>query len=238
RYRAAASRGVRWMLAMQNDDGGWAAFDRTKDRRWMEHVPFADHNAMIDPPTADITARVLEMYGRLGMTADRSEFQSALKFIWQEQEVDHCWYGRWGVNYLYGTWQVLVGLQAIGEPMNHPRAQAAADWIESVQQSNGGWGETPRSYDEPELRGQGPTTPSQTAWALMGLMAAGRTDSDAVRDGVGYLLKTQNADGTWDEPTYTGTGFPRVFYLRYHLYRISFPLMALGRYAARLRIED
>lgn len=231
----AIRRAARWVLGMQCKNGGWAAFDADNTRELLTQVPFADHNAMIDPPTADITARVLEMYGRLGMSANHPEFQKALDFIWQDQQPDHCWYGRWGVNYLYGTWQVLVGLEAIGESMTDPRTQRAADWLEQVQQPDGGWGETAQSYDEPELRGQGPTTPSQTAWALMGLMAAGRTDSVAVARGIEYLLASQKSDGTWDEPWFTGTGFPRVFYLRYHLYRIYFPLMALGRFAERTR---
>ncbi|MCA9090521.1 MAG: squalene--hopene cyclase [Planctomycetaceae bacterium] len=234
---AAMRRAARWVLGMQCKNGGWAAFDADNDRELLTQVPFADHNAMIDPPTADITARTLEMYGRLGLTAEHPEFQKALDFIWSDQQPDNCWYGRWGVNYIYGTWQVLVGLKEIGEPMDDPRAQAAADWLVNAQQDDGGWGETPRSYDEPELRGQGPTTPSQTAWALMGLLAAGRENSKAVRNGIDYLIRTQNSDGTWDEPWFTGTGFPRVFYLRYHLYRISFPLMALGRYAEAMKSD-
>jgi squalene-hopene/tetraprenyl-beta-curcumene cyclase len=228
-------RAVEWVLGMQCRNGGWAAFDADNTRELLTQVPFADHNAMIDPPTADITARVLEMCGQLGMSADHPDFQRALAFIWSDQHPDGCWYGRWGVNYLYGTWQVLVGLEAIGQPMDDPRVQKAADWLVRCQQPDGGWGETARSYDEPELRGQGPSTPSQTAWALMGLLAAGRLHSAAVRRGVEYLLSTQKADGTWDEHWFTGTGFPRVFYLKYHYYRIYFPLMALGRYRRMLR---
>ena len=230
----AIQRGVHWLLAMQSRDGGWGAFDADNTRELLTRVPFADHNAMIDPPTADISARVLESLGRLGIQ-EHPAIDRALTFIWREQESDHAWYGRWGVNYLYGTWQVVVGLTAIGVPAHDSRIQAAADWLERCQQANGGWGESAQSYDEPALRGQGPCTPSQTAWALMGLMAAGRTNSDAVRRGVHYLLETQRPDGTWDETEFTGTGFPKVFYLRYHLYRISFPLMALGRYRRLLR---
>jgi squalene-hopene/tetraprenyl-beta-curcumene cyclase len=229
---AAMRRGVRWTMAMQSRNGGWAAFDADNDREILTRVPFADHNAMIDPPTADITARVLEMFGRLGLQSRDPAFERALKFIWDEQEPDHCWYGRWGVNYIYGTWQVLVGLKEFGIPPEDARMQAAARWLKDHQQTNGGWGETPRSYDEPHLRGTGPTTPSQTAWALLGLMAVGETGSPAVTRGIDYLLNTQSEAGTWDEEEYTGTGFPRVFYLRYHLYRHYFPLMALGRYAA------
>lgn len=229
---AALRRGVCWTMAMQSRNGGWAAFDANNDREILTRVPFADHNAMIDPPTADITARVLEMFGRLGLRNRGPLFEKALKFIWDEQEPDHCWYGRWGVNYLYGTWQVLVGLTEFGIPCEDARIQAAARWLKEKQQPDGGWGETARSYDEPELRGVGPTTPSQTAWALMGLMAAGEARSPAVQRGIDYLVRQQTAEGTWQEAEFTGTGFPRVFYLRYHLYRHYFPLMALGRYAA------
>ena len=225
----AIRRGVNWMLAMQCQNGGWGAFDADNTRELFTRVPFADHNAMIDPPTADITARVLEMFGRIGVMDD-PRLDRALSFVWNDQEPDHAWYGRWGVNYIYGTWQCLVGLTAIGVAPHDVRLQKAADWLEQHQQSSGGWGETALSYDDPALRGSGPATASQTAWALMGLMAAGRTNSEVVRRGVEYLISTQNSDGTWDEAEFTGTGFPKVFYLRYHLYRISFPLMALGRY--------
>lgn len=232
---AALQRGARWMLGMQCANGGWGAFDRDNDRELLTRVPFADHNAMIDPPTADITARVLEMLGRLGFDPDHPSVQRGLDFVWQEQERDHAWYGRWGVNYIYGTWQVLVGLREIGVSAGDPRMRSAAHWLKDSQQANGGWGETPESYDRPELRGQGPTTASQTAWALLGLMAAGEAHSPAVRRGVAYLISTQQQDGSWNEEWFTGTGFPRVFYLRYHLYRIYFPLMALARYARATR---
>lgn len=232
---ASIRRAVKWTAAMQSRNGGWGAFDADNDREILTRVPFADHNAMIDPPTADITARVLEMYGRLGVRGGEAMFERALRFIWDEQENDHCWVGRWGVNYLYGTWQVLVGLTEFGVQESDVRLQAAARWLKEKQQPGGGWGETPRSYDEPSLRGVGNPTPSQTAWALMGLMAVGEHRSTAVQNGIRYLLNTQKDDGTWDEPEFTGTGFPRVFYLRYHLYRHYFPLMALGRYAALCR---
>jgi squalene-hopene/tetraprenyl-beta-curcumene cyclase len=228
---AAIRRGVKWTLAMQSRSGGWGAFDADNDRELLTRVPFADHNAMIDPPTADITARVLEMFGRLGVESDHPVVERAKAFVWQDQQPDHCWYGRWGVNYIYGTWQVIVGLTRVGVSARDPRLQAAADWLKAHQQEDGGWGETPRSYDEPQLRGEGPATASQTAWALMGLIEAGQSDSEAVRRGVEYLLSTQKDDGTWDEEPFTGTGFPRVFYLRYHMYRLYFPLMALARYS-------
>lgn len=227
----AIARGETWMLAMQNDDGGWGAFDRNNNREFLCRIPFADHNAMIDPSSPDITARVLEALAALGRKPDFAPIQRGLAYIRQTQEADGSWFGRWGVNYIYGTWQVLVGLNAVGVPANDPAVKAGAAWLVATQQPCGGWGETPASYDDPALKGQGTPTPSQTAWALLGLMAAGLHDSPAVRRGIAYLMETQNPDGTWDEPEYTGTGFPRVFYLRYHYYRIYFPLMALARYA-------
>jgi squalene-hopene/tetraprenyl-beta-curcumene cyclase len=230
----AIRRGLRWILTMQSRDGGWGAFDADNTREIFTRVPFADHNAMIDPSTADLTARMLEMLADVGLASDHTSIRRALSFVWSEQESDGAWYGRWGVNYLYGTWQVLVGLVAIGVSPDDLRIRRAAEWLKAKQQGIGGWGETAQSYDDPSLRGSGPATASQTAWALMGLMAAGETDSPEVRRGIDYLLETQRDDGTWDEPWFTGTGFPRVFYLKYHLYRIYFPLMALGRYA-RLR---
>jgi squalene-hopene/tetraprenyl-beta-curcumene cyclase len=228
--RDAVRRGTDWLLAMQNRDGGWAAFDVDIDNQVLTKVPFADHNAMLDPSCADITARVIELLGVLGHKADHPAIARGLDYLWRTQEPQGCWYGRWGVNYIYGTWQVLQGLKAIGFPMTHPAPARAADWLESVQQSCGGWGETCRSYDEPELMGTGTPTASQTAWAALGLIAAGRANSDAVRRGIQFLVQTQSADGSWDEANFTGTGFPRVFYLKYHLYRVYFPLMAISRY--------
>lgn len=225
----ALRRSIRWITAMQNRDGGWGAFDVNNDRELFTRVPFADHNAMIDPSTPDITGRVLEMYGRLGVSRKHPAVERGLEFLWKTQEPDGSWIGRWGVNYLYGTWQVLVGLNAVGISNLDHRVCRGANWLKGTQQECGGWGETPRSYDELELRGKGDPTPSQTAWALMGLCAAGEHNSEAVERGVQYLLNTQLADGTWEEGPWTGTGFPRVFYLKYHYYRIYFPLMALAR---------
>jgi squalene-hopene/tetraprenyl-beta-curcumene cyclase len=168
------------------------------------------------------------------MTTEHQVARKALEFIWKNQEPDHCWFGRWGVNYIYGTWQTLVGLMGIGIPQSDPRIRRAVAWLKTHQQDCGGWGETPASYDDPRLRGQGTPTASQTAWAILGLCAAGEVESAAVEAGVQYLLETQREDGGWDEPEYTGTGFPRVFYLRYHLYCLYFPLMALSR-VARMR---
>lgn len=231
---AAIRRGVNWLKAMQSRDGGWGAFDADNTREVFTKVPFADHNAMIDPSTADITARVLEAFARLHLPTNEPWIQKAVDFVWNDQQADHCWFGRWGVNYLYGTWQVLVGMTQLGIPMTDRRLRFAADWLKSKQHSSGGWGETAQTYDDPSLRGSGPPTASQTAWALLGLIAAGEADSEACRRGVEYLIDTQQPDGTWHETEFTGTGFPRVFYLRYHLYRHYFPLMALGRYAAAM----
>ena len=227
---AAMRRGVGWLKAMQSRDGGWGAFDADNTREVFTKVPFADHNAMIDPSTADITARVLEGLSYAGLQPHGPWLDRALNFVWNDQQSDFAWFGRWGVNYLYGTWQVLQGLVKYGISPDDPRLQRGADWILSKQHALGGWGETVASYDDPSLRGQGEPTASQTAWALLGLIAAGRADIPATRRGVEYLLSTQRPDGGWDEPQFTGTGFPRVFYLRYHYYRIYFPLMALARY--------
>ena len=234
RILAATARAEKWMLAMQNCDGGWGAFDRDNDREFLCYVPFADHNAMIDPSTPDLTARVLEALGHLGKRVGHPAVDHAVAYLRHTQEADGSWFGRWGVNYIYGTWQTLVGLTAVGMPTDDPAIVAGADWLIAYQQSNGGWGESPDSYAEPHKRGQGKTTASQTAWAVLGLIAAGRANHTAVRRGIAYLVEHQRPDGGWDETEFTGTGFPRVFYLRYHMYPIYFPLMALARYAREI----
>jgi squalene-hopene/tetraprenyl-beta-curcumene cyclase len=229
--RDAARRAVRWLLAMQNSDGGWAAFDRDINRRLLTKVPFADHNAMLDPSCPDITARVLEALGYYGYHVGDRQVDRAVAFLRRTQEPSGCWLGRWGVNYIYGTWQVLEGLASVGFDAHDPMVRRAAAWLKGVQQANGAWGESCRSYDDPSLAGQGHPTASQTAWALLGLLAADEAGSDAVRAGVDYLLATQLPEGGWHEDHFTGTGFPRVFYLKYHMYPLYFPLMALARYA-------
>ena len=192
---------------------------------------------MIDPSTPDLTGRVLESLGRLGHRLGHPAVDRAVAYMRQTQNADGSWFGRWGVNYIYGTWQSMVGLAAVGVPCDDPAIMAGANWLLAHQQTTGGWGESADTYEFPHLRGQGPTTASQTAWALLGLMAAGRADDPAVTRGIDYLLDTQEDDGTWDEPEFTGTGFPRVFYLRYHYYPIYFPLMALSQWAVQVDAE-
>jgi squalene-hopene/tetraprenyl-beta-curcumene cyclase len=230
RIDRAIERGVKWTQAMQCRNGGWGAFDKDNTRMVLQYVPYADHNAMLDPPTADITARTIEAFSLLGLPMQDPSMRRAVDFIWSLQEQDGSWFGRWGVNYLYGTWQCIQGLCTAGVPKNDPRISRAVSWLVSVQNEDGGWGETCDTYADPSLRGQGASTASQTAWALLGLISGGEAASDACYRGVQYLLRTQTHDGTWDEPWFTGTGFPRVFYLRYHYYRHYFPLWALGRY--------
>jgi squalene-hopene/tetraprenyl-beta-curcumene cyclase len=227
---------VEWMFAMQGSDGGWASFDVDNNRMIFTQIPFADHNAMLDPSTSDITARTLEMLARYGFDTAEVRVQRAIEFLKKEQEEDGAWFGRWGVNYIYGTWQVLKGLSVIGEDMDQPYVRRAADWLGSVQNPDGGWGESCETYDDPSLRGQGPSTASQTAWAVMGLISAGRVADPSVLRGVEYLIRTQQEDGSWDEEWFTGTGFPKVFYLKYHLYSKFFPVFALGMYARQLEL--
>jgi squalene-hopene/tetraprenyl-beta-curcumene cyclase len=233
--RPAVERALRWLLTMQNRNGGWAAFDRGIEREILTQVPFADHNAMLDPSCPDITARVLEALGHHGYRVGHPQVDRAITFLHATQDERGCWLGRWGVNYIYGTWQVLTGLRSVGFDMRQPLVRRAVTWLQRVQQPGGGWGETCRSYDDPSLAGQGTPTASQTAWALLGLLAAGEAHDEAVRNGIDYLLSTQQPDGSWHEEPFTGTGFPKVFYLKYHMYSLYFPLMALARYAHALR---
>jgi squalene-hopene/tetraprenyl-beta-curcumene cyclase len=229
--QSAVHRALNWLVAMQNSDGGWAAFDRNIDNEVLTKVPFADHNAMLDPSCPDVTARVLEALSHYGYRVGQKPVDVAVRFILSRQEECGAWFGRWGVNYIYGTWQVLVGLEAIGFDMNALVVRRAVRWLKEVQNADGGWGESCRSYDQPELAGCGESTASQTAWAVLGLIAAGEVESPEVRAAIEYLVGTQNADGGWTEEQFTGTGFPRVFYLKYHMYPVYFPLMALSRYA-------
>lgn len=231
RYQYDVSqRAIRWIWAMQCKNGGWASFDKDNTKMIFQNIPFADHNAMLDPPTVDITGRILEMLAAYGVNKEDPGVTRAIEFIYREQEPDGSWFGRWGVNYLYGTFLVLRGLEAMGVWNHEPQIQQAAEWIRMVQNADGGWGESCASYDNPTLRGIGVSTASQTAWAILGLLAAGDTRSDSVAKGIRWLLQHQEADGSWKEDQYTGTGFPRVFYLAYHMYRNYFPLLALTTY--------
>jgi squalene-hopene/tetraprenyl-beta-curcumene cyclase len=223
-------RGLNWMLTFQCKDGGWAAFDKDCTKNILEKVPFADHNAMLDPECADITARILELLGYENFTLKHPQVARALDYIREQQERDGSWYGRWGVNYIYGTWQVLRGLRALNMDMNQPWLLKARDWLESVQHEDGGWGERCNTYDDPVFKGQGPSTASQTAWAVMGLCAFDKPDRPSLRRGIEYLIRTQNSDGSWTEHEITGTGFPKVFYLKYDIYRNAWPLLAFATY--------
>jgi len=230
RRDACFARGLKWMMTFQCKDGGWAAFDKDCTKNILEKVPFADHNAMLDPECADITARILELLGYEGWSIDHPQVAAALDYVRAQQEPDGSWYGRWGVNYIYGTWQVLRGMRALKLDMNEPWLQKARQWLESVQRPDGGWGERCNTYDDPVFKGQGPSTASQTAWAVMGLCAFGDPELPSLRCGIEYLIRTQNADGSWTEDEVTGTGFPKVFYLKYDMYRNAWPLLALATY--------
>jgi squalene-hopene/tetraprenyl-beta-curcumene cyclase len=229
-YQQMFQRALDWLLSFQCRDGGWAAFDRDVTKSWLEDVPFADHNAILDPTCSDLTGRTLELLGYIGVDLHCRRVQRAIQFLKDTQEEDGSWYGRWGVNYIYGTWQVLRGLRAIGVDMKQDWLIRAREWLESCQNEDGGWGETCASYDDPMLKGKGPSTASQTAWAVMGLCAAGSVHSKAVQRGIEFLVTRQNRDGSWTEPETTGTGFPKVFYLKYDMYRNNFPLLALATF--------
>ncbi len=231
----AMQRGLRWLLSMQCDDGGWGAFDVNSNKTLLNKIPFADLESMLDPSTSDLTGRALEFLGTIGFPLTHPIVKRAVRFVRQNQEEDGAWYGRWGVNYLYGTCHVLCGLQAVGEDMRQPNIRCAVRWLIEHQNEDNGWGESCRSYEEPiAYRGVGVSTASQTAWALMGLLAAGEGRHAAVARGVDFLLRTQTGEGSWYEAEFTGTGFPRYFFIKYHMYQHYFPLMALARYRAFL----
>jgi squalene-hopene/tetraprenyl-beta-curcumene cyclase len=234
RMEGAIRRGIQWLLSMQNRNGGWGAFDRDNDRKFLCNIPFADHNAMIDPSTADVTARVVECLGRFGWPGEHPAIQRALKFLLKDQCDDGSWFGRWGVNFVYGTSGVLRALETVSLT-TRKYCQRAVTWLRTVQKPDGSFGESLLSYDKPETKGQGPSTPSQTAWGLIGLLAGAETQDPAIIKAVSYLVHHQQLDGSWSEPDFTGTGFPGVFYLKYHLYRNSFPVYALSRYANQSR---
>jgi squalene-hopene/tetraprenyl-beta-curcumene cyclase len=221
-------RALQWAVSFQCKNGGFAAFDKDVTKKWLQDVPFADHNAILDPPCSDITSRALEVFGRMGVNRKERFVRRAIQFVKDTQLPDGSWEGRWGVNYIYGTWLVLRGLNAIHEDMNQDWITRGRNWLESCQNADGGWGETCGTYDNPKLKGQGESTPSQTAWALMGIIAASDHLRPSVLRGVEYLARTQNEDGSWTEDHITGTGFPKVFYLKYDMYRNNWPLLALA----------
>ncbi|MBW4054921.1 MAG: squalene--hopene cyclase [Proteobacteria bacterium] len=233
----AIKRGITWCIGMQSENGGWGAFDKDNTKHLLNKIPFADLEALIDPPTADLTGRMLELIGTFNFPDSHSVIARALEFIKAEQEPEGPWWGRWGVNYIYGTWSVLGGLAAIGEDMTQPYIKKAVNWFKSKQNLDGGWGEVCESYNDRSLMGCGPSTPSQTGWALLSLFSAGEVHSKAVARGIEYLVSTQKLDGSWDEDAFTGTGFPKFFMIKYHIYRNCFPLTALGRYR-RLLVEN
>ena len=229
--RMPIDRGVEWTVGLQSRNGGWGAFDADNDYDYLNNLPFADHGALLDPPTADVSARCVSMLAQLGEGLDSPRMAAAIAYLRKEQEPEGSWFGRWGVNYIYGTWSVLCALNAAGLPADDPAVARAVGWLKAIQNPDGGWGEDCDSYAL-DRKGHvpAPSTASQTAWALLGLMAAGEADSEAVERGVDWLVANQEADGLWGQEYYTGGGFPRVFYLRYHGYPKYFPLWAVARY--------
>ena len=235
-------RAMDWLLRMQSKSGGWGAFDVDNDKEVLNEVPFADHKALLDPATVDVTSRILWMLAKWGFNKQHPQVKRAIDFVKERQEIDGCWFGRWGVNYIYGTFLALNGLRAIGEDMKDRFSRKAVRWLESHQNEDGGWGETCQSYTEPSLRGRCKSTASQTAWALLGLIAADEAQSSVVERGVAYLIDTQKKSGefsgSWWEDEFTGTGFPIHFFIKYHMYQHFFPLMALSRYRRALDVDS
>ncbi|GAN54721.1 squalene--hopene cyclase [Tanticharoenia sakaeratensis] len=226
----AIERARIWIIGMQSTNGGWGAFDIDNDLDLLNHIPFADHGALLDPPTADVSARCVSFLAQLGHPEDRPVIERGLAYLRAEQEVEGCWFGRWGTNYIYGTWSVLCALNAAGVPHDDPMVRRAVAWLESVQRADGGWGEDCATFEGAPPGVYDESLPSQTAWAVLGLMAVGQRDSEAVKRGIAFLLSRQKDDGEWDEQPYNAVGFPKVFYLKYHGYRQFFPLMALSRF--------
>ena len=235
-------RAMDWLLRMQSKSGGWGAFDVDNDKEVLNEVPFADHKALLDPATVDVTSRILWMLAKWGFNKQHPQVKRAIDFVKERQEIDGCWFGRWGVNYIYGTFLALNGLRAIGEDMKDRFSRKAVRWLESHQNEDGGWGETCQSYAEPSLRGRCKSTASQTAWALLGLIAADDAQSSVVERGIAYLIDTQKKSGefsgSWWEDEFTGTGFPIHFFIKYHMYQHFFPLMALSRYRRALDVDS
>jgi squalene-hopene/tetraprenyl-beta-curcumene cyclase len=234
-YAGAIARARAWIIGMQSSDGGWGAFEPENTHLYLNNIPFADHGALLDPPTADVTARCVSFLAQIGMPVEDPVLAKALAYLRREQEAEGSWFGRWGTNYIYGTWSVLCALNAAGVAHDDPAVHRAVAWLLSVQRGDGGWGEDEETYRSAPHGRYKESTPSHTAWALLGLMAAGGADHPAVARGIDYLTRTQDSDGGWRELPYNAVGFPRVFYLRYHGYRWYFPLLALSRYRNLLR---
>jgi squalene-hopene/tetraprenyl-beta-curcumene cyclase len=231
RYRRAINRAAEWVVGMQSRNGGWGSFDADNTHYYLNHIPFADHGALLDPPTADVSARCLGFLAQIGYAPDHPARSAVIEYLRREQEPDGSWFGRWGTNYIYGTWSVLAALNAVGTKPSSLEVKRAVDWLIACQHGDGGWGEGGESYFPNAPHGTAPySTVSQTAWALLGLMAAGEVEHPAVARGIAYLIASQDEKGNWEEPWFTAVGFPRVFYLRYHGYRAFFPLWALARY--------
>jgi squalene-hopene/tetraprenyl-beta-curcumene cyclase len=231
-YGEAIARGAEWILGLQSKNGGWASFDANNTALYLNNIPFSDHGALLDPPTVDVSARCVSMLAQLGHTVENSPaMKRGVEFILSEQEKDGSWFGRWGMNYVYGTWSALCALNVAGVSPASANIRQAVNWLISIQNEDGGWGEDGSSY---KLGYKGyeksPSTASQTSWALLGLMAAGEADHPAVRNGIAYLMNTQDDSGTWREERHNAPGFPRVFYLIYHGYAKYFPLWAMARY--------
>lgn len=236
RHAHAISRGAEWILGLQSKNGGWAAFDADNTYHYLNYIPFADHGALLDPPTSDVTARCVSMLAQLGYSPEHPAMQRGIAFLMQEQEKDGSWFGRWGTNYIYGTWSVLCALNVAGVDPQSTSVRRAVNWLLSKQRADGGWGEDGASYWPDQPHGEGKvSTASQTAWAMLALMAAGEVDHPALAKAADYLMRTQNSDGLWDEEAFTAVGFPKVFYLRYHGYRAFFPLWGLARYRNLIR---
>jgi squalene-hopene/tetraprenyl-beta-curcumene cyclase len=236
RYTESMRRALDWLIGMQSTDGGFAAFDADNTYYYLNKIPFADHGALLDPPTSDVTARVVTVLARTGRTQDKQALERAIAYLRREQEPDGSWFGRWGTNYIYGTWSVLTALAQAHLPAEDPAVRRAVEWFKLKQNIDGGWGESNDTYARASGEaGQFHSTPYQTAWALLGLLAAGEVHSDAVRRGAEFLMRTQQADGLWSDPSFTAPGFPRVFYLKYHGYSAYFPLWALAAYRTLTR---
>lgn len=229
-HTEAVERARQWIIGMQSRNGGWGAFDADNTHHFLNHIPFADHGALLDPPTADVTARCVSFLAQLGHAEDRPVIERAIAFLKADQEAEGCWFGRWGTNYIYGTWSVLCALNAAGVPKDNPMVARAVAWLLEKQRPEGGWGEDCASFEGAPPGEYHESLPSQTAWALLGLMAAGETDHPAVERGITWLMQTQREDGEWEEQPYNAVGFPKVFYLRYHGYRLFFPLFAMARF--------